>query len=177
METSSLDIIMQAAFWGTVAVTITGASIAIFPRNILYNVLGLALALTGISGFYLFLGSFFIALMQLLIYVGAICIAIVFAIMLSRPLHLETPPRAIPKVAMAIAASAVFFVAAVSVALRTNWSPSATRVADASLWSVENIGNALLTRYELVFEVISLVLLVAIIGAVITAGFTRRLSS
>ena len=111
METSSLDIIMQAAFWGTVAVTITGASIAIFPRNILYNVLGLALALTGISGFYLFLGSFFIALMQLLIYVGAICIAIVFAIMLSRPLHLETPPWAIPKVAMAIAASAVFFVA------------------------------------------------------------------
>jgi len=176
MEMSNLDIITQAAFWGTVALTIAGALIAVFPRNILYNVLGLALALTGIAGFYLFLGSFFIALMQLLIYVGAICIAIVFAIMLSRPLHLETPPRAVPKVAMGLAASAIFFVAAVSVALKTDWSPSLARVADGSLWSVENIGHALLTRYELVFEVISLVLLVAIIGAVITAGFSRRLS-
>lgn len=108
METFSLNIIMQAAFWGVVALTIVGAAIAIFPRNILYNVLGLALALTGIAGLYNFLGSFFIALMQLLIYVGAICIAIVFAIMLSRPLHLETPPRAVPKVAMGLTASAIF---------------------------------------------------------------------
>ncbi len=176
METFSLNIIMQAAFWGVVALTIVGAAIAIFPRNILYNVLGLALALTGIAGLYNFLGSFFIALMQLLIYVGAICIAIVFAIMLSRPLHLETPPRAVPKVAMGLTASAIFFVAAVSVALKTNWVPSAQRVADESLWSVESIGHALLTRYELVFEVISLVLLVSIIGAVITAGFSLRLS-
>ncbi len=176
MEMSNLDIITQAAFWGTVALTIAGALIAVFPRNILYNVLGLALALTGIAGFYLFLGSFFIALMQLLIYVGAICIAIVFAIMLSRPLHLDTPPRATPKVVMGLAAGALFFVAAVSVALKTDWTPSSARVADMSLWSVENIGHALLTRYELVFEVISLVLLVAIIGAVITAGFSRRLS-
>ncbi|MGD0401447.1 MAG: NADH-quinone oxidoreductase subunit J [Syntrophobacteraceae bacterium] len=176
MEMSNLDIITQAAFWGTVALTIAGALIAVFPRNILYNVLGLALALTGIAGFYMFLGSFFIALMQLLIYVGAICIAIVFAIMLSRPLHLDTPPRATPKVVMGLAAGALFFVAAVSVALKTDWTPSSARVADVSLWSVENIGHALLTRYELVFEVISLVLLVAIIGAVITAGFSRRLS-
>ena len=176
METSSSNFIIQAAFGVTVALTVAGASIAVFPRNILYNVLGLALALTGIAGLYLFLGSFFIALMQLLIYVGAICIAIVFAIMLSRPLHLEIPPRATPKVAMGLAASAVFFVAAVSLALKTNWLPSAARVSDLSLWSVENIGHALLTRYELVFEVISLVLLVAIIGAIVTAGFSRRLS-
>ena len=81
----------QMAFWILVGLTFAGAAIAVFPRNILYNVLGLALALAGVGGFYLFLGSFFIALMQLLIYVGAITIAIVFAIMLSRPLHLEVP--------------------------------------------------------------------------------------
>ncbi|MGC8493646.1 MAG: NADH-quinone oxidoreductase subunit J family protein [Syntrophobacteraceae bacterium] len=177
METSGLNFILQAAFWGTVALTVTGALIAIFPRNILYNVLGLALALVGIAGLYLYLGSLFVALMQLLIYVGAICIAIVFAIMLSRPLHLETPPRPTSKVWLGILASVVFFVGAVGVALRTKWAPVAGHVYKASQWSVEAIGNALLTRYELVFEVISLVLLVAIIGAVITAGFSRRLSS
>ncbi len=167
----------QAAFWVTVGFTITGASIAVFPRNILYNVLGLALALTGIAGFYLFLGSFFIALMQLLIYVGAICIAIVFAIMLSRPLHLDVPQRAVPKVALATTVSVIFFIAVVSMAVRTEWTPSPDRITDWSLWSVENIGHMLLTRYEFVFEVISLVLLVAIIGAVVTAGFSRRLTS
>ncbi len=177
METSGLNFILQAAFWVTVALTVAGASIAVFPRNILYNVLGLALALTGIAGFYLFLGSLFVALMQLLIYVGAICIAIVFAIMLSRPLHMEALPRPRAKVWLGILGSAVFFIGAVSVALKTKWVPAAGHVYKASQWSVQNIGNALLTRYELVFEVISLVLLVAIIGAVITAGFSRRISS
>lgn len=177
METSSLSVLAQAAFWITVGFTITGAALAVFPRNILYNVLGLALAMAGVAGFYLFLGSFFIALMQLLIYVGAICIAIVFAIMLSRPLHLESPSRAVPKVAMGLTASAIFFVAGISVALRTEWLPSPDRTTDLSAWSVEQIGHALLTRYALVFEVISIVLLVAIIGAVVTAGFSRRFSS
>ncbi len=177
METSSLNILTQAAFWGTVGLTVAGASIAVFPRSILYNVLGLALALTGIAGFYFFLGSFFIAMMQILIYVGAICIAIVFAIMLSRPLHLEFEKRAIPKVALGVTASVIFFVAAAGMMLKTNWLPAPGHAGEGPAWSVANIGNMLLTRYELVFEVISLVLLVAIIGAVVTAGFSRRLTS
>jgi NADH-quinone oxidoreductase subunit J len=164
----------QMAFWVLVGLTFAGAAIAVFPRNILYNVLGLALALSGIGGIYLYLGSFFIAMMQLLIYVGAITVAIVFAIMLSRPLHLEIPQRAVPKVAMAAAASLLFFGAILGVVFRTHWAPAAERGTD---WSVETIGHLLLTRYDLVFEVISLVLLVAIIGAIVTAGFTRRLSS
>jgi NADH-quinone oxidoreductase subunit J len=169
----SVETFAQMAFWINVGITLTGASIAVFPRNILYNVLGLVLALAGVAGMYLFLGSFFIALMQLLIYVGAICIAIVFAIMLSRPLHLELPARRVPKVAMASVVSAIFFVATVSIALKTNWVPAAQQSND---WSVVTIGHMLLTRYNLVFEVISLVLLIAIIGSIITAGFSRRIS-
>jgi len=164
----------QMAFWVVVGLTLGGAAIAVFPRNIVYNVLGLVVALAGVAGLYLFLGSFFIALMQLLIYVGAICIAIVFAIMLSRPLHLEAPQRRVPKVALATAASTIFLVATVSVGLKTKWVAATERSAD---WSVETIGHMLLTKYNLVFEVISLVLLVAIIGAILTAGYSRRLTS
>jgi NADH-quinone oxidoreductase subunit J len=171
----TLDFLTQTAFCAVIGLTVLGAMIAVFPHNILYNVLGLALALSGIAGLYLFLGSFFIALMQLLIYVGAICIAIVFGIMLSRPLHQEVPKRAVPKVALGATACTMFFVAAVTVALKTDWRPSPGRGEDLSLWSVQRIGELLLTRYELVYEVISLVLLVAIIGAVVTAGFSRRL--
>jgi NADH-quinone oxidoreductase subunit J len=162
------------AFWIVVGITIGGAVIAVYTRNILHSVLGLAFALAGVAGLYLYLGSFFMAMMQLLIYVGAITIAIVFAIMLSRPLHLEVPKRRPAKVILGCAASGIVFVSLVSVAFKTTWTPAAERVDD---WSVVTIGHLLLTRYDLVFEVISLVLLVAIIGAILTAGFSRRMTS
>lgn len=174
MSFLSVDSFAGMAFWIVVGLTFGGAGIAVFPRNILYNVLGLALALTGIAGLYLYLGSFFMAMMQLLIYVGAITIAIVFAIMLSRPMHLEVPKRRVPKVAMAALASGLFFVAILAAGAKSQWVVAAERSSD---WSVETIGHLLLTRHNLVFEAISLVLLVAIIGAIVTAGFTRRLSS
>ncbi len=174
MNPLATESLAQMAFWIVVGLTFTGASIAVFPRNILYNVLGLALALAGVAGLYLYLGSFFIALMQLMIYVGAITIAIVFAIMLSRPLHLEVPRRELPKVAMAGGASFLFFLGALGVNFTTDWTPAAERGVD---WSITTIGHMLITRYDFVFELISLVLLVAIIGAIVTAGFTRRLTS
>ncbi len=174
MSFLSVESFAQMAFWIVVGLTFGGAAIAVFPRNILYNVLGLALALTGVAGLYLYLGSFFMAMMQLLIYVGAITIAIVFAIMLSRPLHLEVPKRRVPKVAMAALASTIFFLCIAVAGTKSHWAPAAERSSD---WSVVTIGHMLLTRYDLVFEAISLVLLIAIIGAIVTAGFTRRLSS
>jgi NADH-quinone oxidoreductase subunit J len=174
MSFLSTESIAQAAFWIVVGLTFGGACLAVFPRNILYNVLGLALALAGVAGLYLYLGSLFIALMQLLIYVGAITIAIVFAIMLSRPMHLEVPKRHVPKVALAGGVSGLVFVALIGVGAKSKWMVAAAQSND---WSVEALGHMMLTKYNLVFEVISLVLLVAIIGAIVTAGFTRRLSS
>jgi NADH-quinone oxidoreductase subunit J len=170
----SVETAAQGAFWVVVGLTLAGAVIAVFPRNILYNVLGLVLSLTGVAGLYLFLNSMFVALMQLLIYIGAICIAIVFAIMLSRPLHLELPKRNLGKVAGAAGAAALFFAANMAVVFKTSWQAEAQRSGD---WSIATIGHLLLTRYDLVFEVISLVLLVAIIGAILTAGYSRRLTS
>jgi NADH-quinone oxidoreductase subunit J len=162
------------AFWVIVGLTIVGSCIAVLPHNIVYNVLGLVVALTGVAGLFLHLGSFFVALMQLLIYVGAICVVIVFAIMVSRPLHLAAPKRRPPKVALAVASSVLFFLATLGVAFKTVWVPALERSSD---WSVAAIGHLFLTRYNLVFEAISLVLLVAIIGAILTAGYSRRLSS
>jgi NADH-quinone oxidoreductase subunit J len=170
----AMEALVHVAFWIVVGLTVAGATLAVFPRNIVYNVLGLVLALAGVAGMFLYLGSFFMAMMQLLIYVGAICIAIVFAIMLSRPMHLEVPQRKMPKVVMAAAASGFFFAALAGVAVRTPWQAAPQRNGD---WSIVTIGDLLLTRYDLVFELISLVLLIAIIGAIVTAGFSRRLSS
>src|SRR5512136_2381768 len=82
-----------AGFILVVALTISGALIAVGARNIFHNVLGLAVSLFGVSGLFVYLNSPFVALMEILIYVGAICIAICFAVMLSEPLYLPPPPR------------------------------------------------------------------------------------
>ncbi len=165
------DIVAQVAFAGVVALTFAGALIAVFPRNILYNVFGLIVCLTGVAGIFLYLGSPFIALMELLIYVGAICISIIFAIMLSRPLHLSLPKRHLPKVGLALGVGSVVFIMLSAIVYRTPWQPAPVRSTD---WSVTTLGKYLLTRYDLVFEVISLVLLVAILGAIIISGYARR---
>ncbi|MBW1981017.1 MAG: NADH-quinone oxidoreductase subunit J [Deltaproteobacteria bacterium] len=164
-------LVAELGFALVVLLTLTGAVIALRPRNILYNVLGLALCLTGVAGLFLYLGSPFIALMQLLIYVGAICISIVFAIMLSRPLHLSLPKRRPAKVGLASIVGILVFMVLCSVVTFTRWQPAAVRGND---WSIATIGRYLLTRYDLVFEVISLVLLVAIIGAILISGYARR---
>lgn len=171
MSVLSTESIAQIAFWVTVGITVGGAVLSVFPINIIYNVFGMAIALTGVAGLYFYLSSPFMAMMQLLIYVGAICIAIVFAIMLSRPLYIRVPGRDVFRMVAGVAASTIFFVGLVGIILRTPWKEAAERGND---WSAEAIGHMLLTRYDLVFEVISLVLLVAIIGAIITAGYRRR---
>lgn len=154
------------SFLAILAMTFGGAFIAVGARNIFHNVLGLALSLFGVAGIFVFLKSPFLAMMQILIYVGAICIAICFAIMLSEPLYLPRPPRKpIKLVGAGLGAGLVFFMLAILVK-KTAWAPASVRGTD---WSVATLGHYLLTKYALIFEVISLVLLIAMIGAIVNA--------
>ncbi len=177
-------LLAQFTFWAVVGLTFVGAFLAVGLKNIFHNVLGLALALFGVAGIFLYLGSPFVAVMEILIYVGAICIAIVFAVMLGRPLYLGGPPRNVGKTILTFAVSALVFVALLVLILKTDWQPSPGRTLAQSFtfwgldsvgWDIQTIGRSLLTNYALVFELISVVLLVAIIGAVLTAGrYYRR---
>jgi NADH-quinone oxidoreductase subunit J len=86
--------------------------------------------------------------------------------MLSEPLYLPRPPRKPIKLAGAgLGAVLVFFMLSILVK-KTIWVPADVRGTD---WSVATIGHYLLTRYALIFEVISLVLLVAMLGAIVNA--------
>lgn len=164
-------LVAKGAFWLMVTITMSGALLAVAPRNIVHNILGLALAMLGITGIYLFLGSQFVAMMQLLIYVGAICMTYIFAIMLSPPLELELPKRRKTKVVTAILVSLITFGVMTRMILGSEWSYVADIPRD---WSIKTLGQQLLTRYFLVFETISLLLAIAIIGAIMIAGLVRR---
>jgi NADH:ubiquinone oxidoreductase subunit 6 (subunit J) len=158
--------IATGVFLMIMGITVLGAIIAVGARNIFHNVLGLALSLIGVAGVFLFLNSPFVAMMEILIYVGAICIAICFAIMLSQPMYLPGPPRSFLKRLGALLGAGSVLAFLVILTRKTAWLPAAERSRD---WSITTIGHYLLTNYALIFEVISLLLLVAMLGAIVTA--------
>src|SRR5262252_5079830 len=75
----------EAIFLFALATTVTGALIAALTTRIIRSVCGLAICCIGLAGLYYFLHSPFLALMEILIYVGAVCVTIVFAVMLAEP--------------------------------------------------------------------------------------------
>lgn len=162
-------IIMAGVFGMCVATTIAGALIAVGTARIIRAVCGLAICCFGLAGLYYFLQSPFLALMEILIYVGAVCVTIVFAIMLAEPDETPVDKQGVGR----------YFWAGVSVLTtimvfygltRLNVQiPLAAPAKQANNGSVEAIGVSLLTTYSMAFELISLVLLVAIIGALAIA--------
>jgi NADH-quinone oxidoreductase subunit J len=151
-----------------------GALIAVMSTRLIRSVCGLAICCIGLAGLYYFLHSPFLALMEILIYVGAVCVTIVFAIMLAEP---EEPARdqKLPSVlvwgAFGLLIAAVIFGGLSWLGTHGKWVSPTELANDGSLAA---IGRALLTTYSLAFELISLALLVAILGALAIARQGRE---
>ena len=153
-----------------------GALIAVMSARLIRSVCGLAICCIGLAGLYYFLHSPFLALMELLIYVGAVCVTMVFAIMLAEPEE-PAPDRQTGSVeawgALALLIAAVIFGGLGWLGTHGAWGEPTNLVNDGSLAA---IGRALLTTYSLAFELISLALLVAILGALVVARQGRAKS-
>jgi NADH-quinone oxidoreductase subunit J len=162
-------IILAGVFGMCIATTIAGALIAVGTSRIIRAVCGLAICCFGLAGLYYFLHSPFLALMEILIYVGAVCITIVFAIMLAEPDEAQEGNWSIWRnfwTAFSLLTSILVFYGLKRLNLQIPWSAPVKPVNDGS---VEAIGVSLLTTYSMAFELISLVLLVAIVGALAIA--------
>lgn len=162
--------IMFAAF---IILTIVGALLAVNTRILMHSVLGLAVSLLGVAGLYFYLGSMFLTLMQIMIYVGAVCIVLVFGIMVG-----YTPNEAAEKTKMSrntllgIISSGIAGLLLFIVALSTtSWEPSEKMTGN---FSIEWIGESLLLKYCLAFELVSVILLIAIVGSIILARGGRE---
>ena len=172
------DYLVAAIFLFFVAVTVGGALIAALATRIIRGVSGLALCCIGLAGLYYFLNSPFLALMEILIYVGAVCVTIVFGFMLSEtdevlPERYRHKPYPIFGLLIAAAVAGAVFLGIAQLSHGTPWLNPAVPFTDES-WKVAAIGNALLTTYSMAFELISLVLLVAILGALAIARGGRE---
>lgn len=169
----SVTVALHLLFGVFLLLAVAGAAVAVFSSRVLRGVSGLAICSAGLSGLFYFLGSPFLALMQILIYIGAVCVTIVFAVMLAEPeettarerseLHARGSTR---WTAAALLGSVGLAAGLAWLAVRYPWKVLGERAAGGS---VHDLGIALLTTYSLAFELISLVLLVAILGALAIA--------
>jgi NADH-quinone oxidoreductase subunit J len=135
-------------------------------KNIFHCALFLVLALFGVAGIYILLSAEFLAAVQVLIYVGAITILMIFAIMLTAKLYNAKIRQSNEQVVPGIIIVAALLVATIFTLTRTGWKLSHQA---AAVESTVGIGRLLMTKYVLPFEVVSVVLLTALIGAIVIA--------
>lgn len=144
-----------------------GAIYAALVPHTLHCIIGLGVTLFAVAGIYLYLGSPFVASMQILIYIGGISVAMVFALMLSVSLA-KRMRHSGTKVFLSIAAG-FFFLAIMARLILTTEFPLRDEPVEASAWGVEQIGHGFLTTYSPLFIGLAICLSVAIIAAVLVA--------
>ena len=164
---------MSIAFYLIVALTLTGALGAVLLKNTVHCALAVTLAFAGLALFFLRLDAQFAGFAQILIYIGAVAILIVFAILLTR--GSEAPAGGIFSRTWLLGlliAAAVFAVLGWSILQSARALPFE---AAAPQVSVHDIGEALVGRYVLPLEIVALLLTAATIGAVIVALHEKEL--
>jgi NADH-quinone oxidoreductase subunit J len=156
--------VSTAVFYLIAAVTIGSALMVAFSRNIIYSAFSLLGTFMGVAGIYVFLGADFVAAVQVLIYVGGILVLILFAVMLThRITDVEITNRAAGRIPALIIIAVLVYMLIESVT-ETPWVKAKEVVYAATAWK---IGDLFLDTYLLPFELASLVLLAAMIGAVV----------
>ena len=147
-------------------------------RRLVHCALALTVAFAGLAALYLNLGAEFAGLAQLLVYVGAITILIVFAILLTHGGESDPEkvfsPAGIAGGVIALAVFAVLGWAVTTSSVAHGWGAGAAAQTSAPQTSVREIGLTLMQRYVLPLEVIALMLTAAMIGAVILAWREKR---
>jgi NADH-quinone oxidoreductase subunit J len=151
----------------TAVVTLLAAVAAMSLRNLVHSALMLAVSFSGIAAIYLQLNAEFVGFTEILVYVGAIAILIVMAILLTR--SGETPEHSVLTSGWlaGIAVTALLFTLLGWAVLSSSALPAAP--AAPPRVTVRDIGLELMTQYVLPLEIVGLVLTVAMIGAVVIA--------
>ena len=156
--------ISTAVFYLITLITLVSAGMVAFSRNIIYSAFSLLGTFMGVAGIYVFLGADFVAAVQLLIYVGGILVLILFAVMLThRITDVAITNRAAGRIpALLVIGVLVYFL--IETVRQTPWAKAKEVVFAAT---TATIGDAFLYDYLLPFELASVVLLGAMIGAVV----------
>ncbi|HMO53605.1 MAG TPA: NADH-quinone oxidoreductase subunit J [Tepidiformaceae bacterium] len=152
-----------AAFWVLAALTLVSAGGVMASRNLLHAVLFLIVAFIGVAGFFVLLSADFIAMAQVIIYVGAIAVLVLFAVLLTPRAGRDNGQTvwALPGTLLAVCLAAVFLYVIHDTAWRT-----VDQAPAAGTLSAEELGRALLGTWVIPFQIASVLLTAALIGAI-----------
>jgi NADH-quinone oxidoreductase subunit J len=155
---------IEVVLFGILAVVLVGAALAVvLTKNLFHSVLWLALALTATAGIYLSLDAEFLAAVQLLLYTGGLITIVVFAIVVTERLVgqriSQTSRGLVPGAAVSIAIAAV-----VLAAIRRSPLAAARPALPGDLTRL--VGDTLLTHFSLAFELLAVLLLASLVGAI-----------
>lgn len=159
-----MELLAKLTFGLYALIILGGGVLAVSSQSLVRSLVGLIVTFFGVAGCYLLLNTPFLAFMQLLIYVGAVCVLVFFAVMLTRTDDdgeeaRPAPGRALPALLAALVPAGCLGVLVLK-------HPLAAKLLPENV-PLPALGAGLLTQYALAFELISLVLLVAMAGAVL----------
>lgn len=149
-------------FYIFAAVTLGSGFIVVTSRNIVYSAFSLLFTFFGVTGIYVLLAADFIAVVQLLVYVGGILILLLFGVMLTSKLTNVEIRTGTLHIVPATIGVGLFAGALYSLFVATDWEAKASEVPITTIYK---LGNLLISDYALVFELLGVILLIALIGA------------
>ena len=148
--------------------TLVSAFFVISNRNIVHSAFFLIFTFFGVAGLYVLLGADFVAIVQVIVYIGGILILMLFGVMLTNKItNVEIKSGTINLLPATIAIG-LFSGALLAAMLNSDWK---TMPAQAPVPTTALLGNMLIQDYLLIFELLGIILLIALIGA---ASIARR---
>ncbi|MCU1280366.1 MAG: NADH-ubiquinone/plastoquinone oxidoreductase chain 6 [bacterium] len=152
-------------FYLLAAVVVVSAAGVALARNILYSAFALMGTLAGVAGLYLYMGADFLGVAQLIIYIGGILVLILFAVLLTNRIGEVRISNASAGILAGAPPAIALMALCVRVAVRTPWPTTEAVPAPVTA----RLGEAFLQELLLPFELLSLVLLMALVGAMVIA--------
>jgi NADH-quinone oxidoreductase subunit J len=156
-------------FYFFAVITIGSAGVVVFSRNIVYSAFSLLFTFFGVAGIYVLLNADFLAVTQLMVYVGGILVLLLFGVMLtSNVININLSVKSL-NVFPAVIVLAVLAGSLGGIFWMTNWFVSKKSSDIVTTTTAKEIGTALISTHVLPFEIASVILLVAVVGAAMMA--------
>lgn len=160
--------IIQFLFWMLSAVALTGAIMVLASKNPVHSVLWLIVVFFAISGHYVLLNAQFLAIVNLIVYAGAIMVLFLFVIMLMNlNAIVETRKNLWMKAAGIISGGILFLIMISVVRSSADMVNRTAQLKEGSIGLIDTLGKVLFTQYVVPFEISSVLFLSAMVGAVV----------
>jgi NADH-quinone oxidoreductase subunit J len=158
--------ITEILFWILTALALFSALMVVSSDNPVHSVLWLILVFIAITGHYILMNAQFLAIVNMIVYAGAIMVLFLFVIMFMN-LNKESEPQKSVWLRLAAVVSGGSLLLILVAALKENAGYINSMKGEGSIGLIKNLGNTLFTEYVVPFEISSILFLSAMVGAVV----------